>query len=792
MTKSLKKKKIAAILFLLSFFVQSVFLAACSGKETPGVAPTDTKTAEPAKEQDESASVPETVPVTDTEADTNTETNPEKDSTRRDIQAPKMTREEYPKVDGSTATIPLSTALYQLVTGVSEEEARLAVEHTKTTNAYRRLMYGEVDLVIAYEPAESVYEAMEESGQELIIKPIGKDALVFMTNEGNPVPSLTASQLLHIYTGKYKDWSQVGGEHKEIMAFQRPVNSGSQTLMEKLVMKGAAMAEAPISQVIGDMGELIEQVASYNNEENALGYSVYFYARNMYQVPGLRFLAVDGVMPDNETIKSGEYPYVNEFYGAVRADEPKESPAYQLFQWLTTEDGQALIESLGYVGMEEAGDIRVEVETAENPKPGTLTLKEGLRILADGSYLYGSEGIVVLDHNLAVEKIITDKVLETNVVNIMGNEAAAMKDKASDKWGLYSIEEDRWVMEPVYDRIDYGRDQTGTLDAYKGEECYKLWKNEKNGQYEALKGWFHRVGNYWWQEKGETYEIFEGEELPGEGSTPVRVLDFSGKGYRYGYDSGDYFVVIFDDGNRAYDAGGELVFGEEKTKRKSSIRNLNSYWAWSAEIGGEQPEAAYYIYNLKQGRIITLPGDKVEDGYGFRYFSVVREGEKMVLDENGERVYSSDGKPFDRILGRSFCGRWENGVMTAENPATGQRYEIACGQSARVYMVTDKIIYCYEERGSDSLQKIYLENTPIVQGKNVFYCNYGNLWEINGEEGSVLVNEEGDILYRVKENERIAGVYPEYLLLQRGNYLCFTDYQGTCGFRALSGYMGDD
>ena len=53
MTKSLKKRKIAVILFLLSFFVQSAFLSGCSGKETPGVAPTDTKTAESAKEQEE-------------------------------------------------------------------------------------------------------------------------------------------------------------------------------------------------------------------------------------------------------------------------------------------------------------------------------------------------------------------------------------------------------------------------------------------------------------------------------------------------------------------------------------------------------------------------------------------------------------------------------------------------------------------------------------------------------------------------------------------------------------------
>ena len=54
--------------------------------------------------------------------------------------------------------------------------------------------------------------------------------------------------------------------------------------------------------------DVYKRQASYNNVSNALGYSVYYYARNMYETPGLKFMAVDGVLPDSRSIRDGSYP----------------------------------------------------------------------------------------------------------------------------------------------------------------------------------------------------------------------------------------------------------------------------------------------------------------------------------------------------------------------------------------------------------------------------------------------------------------------------------------------------
>ncbi len=260
-----------------------------------------------------------------------------------------FTFETLPRFDGSTANIPLISLVIQRLTGASAAEADNAVSVTTTPNAYRALVAGETDLLLVYEADETVKQEVAESGVELETHPIGRDALVFFTNESNPVTSLTTDQLRDIYTGKVTDWKQVGGEDVEIVAYQRTEESGSQALMRKYVMGDREMAKAPSELITDDMGGIIEGVSDYANTGNALGYSVYYYLANMYAVEGIRMLGISDVMPSHETIASGDYPFVNDFFVIVRADEPAGSPARQVMEWLLSPAGAQTVADAGYV-----------------------------------------------------------------------------------------------------------------------------------------------------------------------------------------------------------------------------------------------------------------------------------------------------------------------------------------------------------------------------------------------------------------------------------------------------------
>lgn len=267
---------------------------------------------------------------------------------------PLLTAEEYPRVDGSTACIPLMAAMLHETTGMDLEQAQTGITVSTTGYAWENisLYYSEGDspeVLIVYEAPAYIQQEIADSGVELEVSPIGLDALVFMVNEQNPVQSLTRQQLLDIYTGRITNWKDVGGEDAPIVAFQRSEDSGSQTLFKKLVMGDTEPMTPPTELAPAEMGTLVDQLASYNNAGNAIGFSVYYYIDQMYSQPGLRLLAVDGVEPSNETIGSRQYPFCNEFFAVIRADSPAGSPARTLYDWIRSDDGRACIEGAGYV-----------------------------------------------------------------------------------------------------------------------------------------------------------------------------------------------------------------------------------------------------------------------------------------------------------------------------------------------------------------------------------------------------------------------------------------------------------
>lgn len=263
-----------------------------------------------------------------------------------------LTPEEYPIVDGSTLTIPFSEAVGAAVMGLPVEEARQYILHHTTHNAYVNLIEGKADIIFVTPPSEEELAYAEEMGVELEIIPMLRDGFVFFVNEDNSVNGAKLEEIVQIYSGEITNWSQLGGEEKEIIAYQRDPNSGSQTGMLKMVMKGTPMVEPPKELMIGDMGSIIDAVALYDNDVSAIGYSYYYYVKSMWGDEHIKLLAIDGVEPTDETIGNNSYPIVSTTYLVLRKDEPSDSNARLLANWVLSEQGQRLAEANGYVGLQ--------------------------------------------------------------------------------------------------------------------------------------------------------------------------------------------------------------------------------------------------------------------------------------------------------------------------------------------------------------------------------------------------------------------------------------------------------
>ncbi|MBO6232632.1 MAG: substrate-binding domain-containing protein [Clostridia bacterium] len=262
------------------------------------------------------------------------------------------TAENFPKIDASLATQPLTDAIYENFVG---EDAEGKIDYSNTHPGYVKLINNEVDLIVVTEPSEEELALAKEKGVELEVIPVVKEGFVFYVNANNKIDSLTKEQIQKIYTGEIKNWKEVGGEDAEIIPYQRPVNSGSQTGMLSLVMKGYNLMEAPKENLIETMEAIINNVSSYENGKNSIGYSYYYYATTMFKTidetvaSNIKLLGIDGVKPNNQTIKDGSYPFTTAYYIVINKADDENSASRKLANQLLSARGQKVAEQAGYV-----------------------------------------------------------------------------------------------------------------------------------------------------------------------------------------------------------------------------------------------------------------------------------------------------------------------------------------------------------------------------------------------------------------------------------------------------------
>lgn len=252
-----------------------------------------------------------------------------------------------PRIDASLATQPLTDAFVKDFTGQTTEE--MGVEYSNTHPGYVALINGEKDLIVVTEPSEEEQALAKEKGVELEVTKVVNEGFVFFVNKKNPVNGVTFKQIQDIYAGDITNWKDLGGEDKEIIAYQRPVNSGSQTGLLSLVMKGRPVKKpTPTETVTLTMAGIIEYVANYDNSDAALGYSYYYYANEMYYNENLKYLAIDGVAPTYDTIQDESYPIKTAYYIVTRKDDPNENVA-KLKEAMLSSRGQEVAKQAGYV-----------------------------------------------------------------------------------------------------------------------------------------------------------------------------------------------------------------------------------------------------------------------------------------------------------------------------------------------------------------------------------------------------------------------------------------------------------
>ena len=229
-----------------------------------------------------------------------------------------------------------------------EKKFESIVQCNTTSQAYKRLIDGETDIVFCYEPSQADRNAVAEKGKNFNLTPIAKDAFVFIVNEKNVLNNITQRQIRNIYSGRVKNWKSISGVDEPVIAYQRRGNSGSQTIFQSIMRERRIMPPLLEGEYVsGEMGGLMLKVASdYYNYNSAIGYTFLFYLTQMAGRQGVKTLSVDGVAPTRRNIQNNSYPFVQTVYAVTTGNESEN--AKKFIEWILGPQGQELVEKTGY------------------------------------------------------------------------------------------------------------------------------------------------------------------------------------------------------------------------------------------------------------------------------------------------------------------------------------------------------------------------------------------------------------------------------------------------------------
>lgn len=240
--------------------------------------------------------------------------------------------------DGSTTVGPIAKAFAEYM--IRHHGINVTVGESGSGNGAKGVLNGTCDIgTLSRFMKEGEFKACVEKGVMPVAHVVALDGLPIIVHPSNPIGNLTIQQIQDIYTGKIKNWKELGGQDLAIVTISRDTNSGTYETFQNLVMAKEKIAEG--CEYVGSNGQMRARVQA---TPAAIGFAgIGFVDRTV------KALEVNGVAPTVETIQSGEYPIARALYFFTNGYPRMGTFLYRMVTLHLTKDGQEMIQEIGYV-----------------------------------------------------------------------------------------------------------------------------------------------------------------------------------------------------------------------------------------------------------------------------------------------------------------------------------------------------------------------------------------------------------------------------------------------------------
>jgi phosphate transport system substrate-binding protein len=166
---------------------------------------------------------------------------------------------------------------------------------------------------------------------------LAKDGIAMAVNANNKVVNLSKQQIVDIYTGKVKNWSQVGGDNKEIHVVAREEGSGTRAAFQELVMGKETIIPTAILQASN--GAIRTTVAG---DLQAIGFVSFGYIDK-----AIKALSINDVAATEANALNGTYPIVRPLYFVTKT--PATGLVKEFIDFCISVQGQQIVAAEGYI-----------------------------------------------------------------------------------------------------------------------------------------------------------------------------------------------------------------------------------------------------------------------------------------------------------------------------------------------------------------------------------------------------------------------------------------------------------
>ena len=170
--------------------------------------------------------------------------------------------------------------------------------------------------------------------------PCAKDGITIFLNESNPVKELTIKQLSNIFSGKTRNWKEVGGPDQDIKLYGRENSSGTYVFFKDNVVKTDYAASC---QTLPGTAAVVNAVSK---DKFGIGYGGAAYASGVKHCMVKKDDKSPAFLANAETIKSGQYPITRYLYMYLCNRPTGEIKSY--IDWILGAEGQKLVTEIGY------------------------------------------------------------------------------------------------------------------------------------------------------------------------------------------------------------------------------------------------------------------------------------------------------------------------------------------------------------------------------------------------------------------------------------------------------------